>query len=191
MRVNGIFYLNSLLLGVGLAVDAFIIALSNGMNGIGGRRGSIVATLLAVFQFAAVMAGWVVAYTAHELCGWIEKVFSWTAAVVFLYMGVKMFMSAARKTEQSYGATRGVAAALLQCAAASVDALTVGFTVEEYGAVAALICSAIIAAVTFTVYICGHFLGKRFGIKLGRAASVVGGIAFVAIAVEIIVTTYV
>ncbi|MDE6293510.1 MAG: manganese efflux pump, partial [Clostridiales bacterium] len=66
MRVNGIFYLNSLLLGIGLAVDAFIIALSNGMNGIGGRRGSIVATLLAVFQFAAVMTGWAIAYTAHE-----------------------------------------------------------------------------------------------------------------------------
>lgn len=191
MRVNGIFYLNSLLLGVGLAVDAFIIALSNGMNGIGGRRGSIVATLLAVFQFAAVMAGWVVAYTAHELCDWIVKVFSWIAVVVFLYMGVKMFMSAARKTEQSSSAAHGIAAVLLSSAAASVDALTVGFTIEEYGAVAALICSAIIAAVTFMVYTCGHFLGKRFGVKFGTVASVVGGIAFVAIAVEIIVTTYV
>ena len=191
MRVNGIFYLNSLLLGIGLAVDAFIIALSNGMNGIGGRRGSIVATLLAVFQFAAVMTGWAIAYTAHELCGWIEKVFSWTAAAVFLYMGIKMFMSAVRGTEQSSSAECGITAVLLQCAAASVDALTVGFTVEEYGAVAAVICSTIIAAVTFMVYISGHFLGKRFGTKLGRAASVVGGIAFVAIAVEIIVTTYV
>ena len=191
MRVNGIFYLNSLLLGIGLAVDAFIIALGNGMNGIGGRRGSVVATLLAVFQFAAVMAGWVIAYTAHELCGWIVKVFSWTAVAVFLYMGIKMFMSAVRKNEQNESVACGAAAILLQCAAASVDALTVGFTVEEYGALAALICSAIIAAVTFTLYVCGHFLGKRFGVKLGKTASIVGGIAFVAIAVEIIVTTYV
>lgn len=191
MRVNGIFYINSLLLGVGLAVDAFIIALGNGVSGVGGKKGSVVATLLAVFQFAAVMIGWAVAYTAHELCGWIEKVFSWTAVAVFLYMGVKMFVSVARKQSENINPKHGVLAVLLQCAAASVDALTVGFTAEEYGVAAAIICSGIIAAVTFVAYSVGHILGKRFGTKFGRGATIIGGVAFIAIAVEIIVTTYV
>lgn len=190
MRVNGLFYLNSLMLGVGLAVDAFIIALSNGVNRIGGRRGCAAATLLAVFQFAAVMAGWAVAHAAYEQYSRIIPVFSWAAAVVFLYMSVKMFMSAARKVRETVDVKHGVLAVMLQSAAASVDALTVGFTVEEYGAVATIVCSAIIAAVTFTMYISGHFLGKHFGDKLGRGASVIGGVAFIAIAVEIIVSTY-
>lgn len=191
MYINGIFYLNSLLLGVGLAVDAFIIAISNGMNGVDGKKGSIVATLLAVFQFAAVMIGWAVAYTAYELCDRIEKVFSWAAVAVFLYMGVKMFVSVATKNDSPHVSGHGTAAVIMQCAAASMDALTVGFTVEEYGVIAAVICSGIIAAVTFAVYSVGRILGKRFGIKFGRAATVIGGVAFVAIAVEIIVTTYV
>ena len=197
MYTNEMFYLNSLLLGVGLAVDAFIIALANGMNGIGGKKGFTVAALLAVFQFAAVMAGWAVAYAVTELCGWLEKVFSWLAVAVFLYMGVKSFVSAANgKGRENSRAERnsavgGVLAVILQCAAASVDALTVGFTVEEYGVIAAIVCSAIIAAVTFVLYVLGHVLGKHFGERLGKCATVIGGIAFVAIAVEIIVTTYV
>ena len=190
MRVNGLFYLNSLMLGVGLAVDAFIIALSNGVNRIGGRRGGAAATLLAVFQFVAVMSGWAVAHAAYEQFSRIRLIFSWAAVVVFLYMSVKMFMSAARKESEKINVKQGVTAVILQSAAASVDALTVGFTVEEYGAIAAIVCSAIIAAVTFTVYLSGHFLGKRFGTKLGRGASIIGGIAFIAIAVEIIVSTY-
>lgn len=197
MRVNGMFYINSLLLGVGLAVDAFIIALANSMNGIGGKKGFIVAALLAVFQFAAVMAGWAVAYAVTELCVWIEQVFSWLAVAVFLYMGVKSFVSAVNGgsrengREKQNGVVSGISAVILQCAAASVDALTVGFTAEEYGVTAAIICSAIIAAVTFVLYAFGHVLGRRFGAKLGKCATVIGGIAFIAIAVEIIVTTYV
>lgn len=191
MHANEMFYLNSLLLGVGLAVDAFIIALANSMNGIGGKKGFTVASLLAVFQFAAVMTGWAVAYAVTEFCGWLEQVFSWLAVAVFLYMGVKMFVSAARDKNEKICAVCGATAVVLQCAAASVDALTVGFTVEELGAVAAVVCSAIIAAVTFAMYMLGHVLGKRFGVKLGKCATVIGGIAFIAIAVEIIVTTYV
>ncbi|MDE6029414.1 MAG: manganese efflux pump MntP family protein [Clostridiales bacterium] len=178
------------MLGVGLAVDAFIIALGNGVNCIGGKRGCAAATLLAVFQFAAVISGWAVVHAAYAQYDGIRIVFSWAAAVVFLYMSVKMFISAARKDGEKSTAKQGVAAVILQSAAASVDALTVGFTVEEYGAVAAIVCSAIIAAVTFIVYLSGHFLGKRFGVKLGKGASIIGGLAFIAIAVEIIVSTY-
>lgn len=191
MHANGLFYVNSLLLGVGLAVDAFIIALANSMNGIGGKKGCVVAMLLAVFQFVAVMAGWAVAYAVSELCTWIEQVFSWLAVAVFIYMGVKMFVSATRKKDEKVSVEYGVATVIVQCAAASVDALTVGFTLEEFGVISAMVCSAIIAAVTFIVYTFGHLLGKRFGVKLGRWATVIGGIAFIAIAVEIIVTTYI
>ena len=79
---------------------------------------------------------------------------------------------------------------MAQCAATSVDALTVGFTIEEYAVYAALACSAIIAATTFVVYLVGFFVGKKFGMRFEKVASVVGGAVFIAIAVEIIITTY-
>ena len=191
MYAGGIFYVNSLLLGVGLAADAFIFALSNGASGIDGKRGLIAAVLLAVFQFAAVMAGWAVAYTAYAYYDPIKKVFSYAAAAIFLYMSAKMFVSAARNEGAQSNVKSGVVALILQCAAASVDALTVGFTIEEYGYISAIICSGVIACVTFALYAAGYFLGSRFGVKLGRWATVIGGVAFIAIAVEILVTTYV
>ncbi|MCH5155228.1 MAG: manganese efflux pump [Clostridiales bacterium] len=187
MHADGIFYANSILLGIGLAVDAFIIALSNGMNGIGRKKCLTAAILLAVFQFSAVMSGWAVAYTTYAYCGWIKKVFSWIAAIVFLFMSVKMFVSAARNNNATAGEQCGILSLVIQCGAASTDALTVGFTIEEYGYVSAIICSGLIAAVTFSVYVAGHIIGKHFGVKLGRAASVIGGLAFIAIAVDIII----
>ncbi|MCH5154414.1 MAG: manganese efflux pump [Clostridiales bacterium] len=187
MYAGGIFYINSLLLGVGLAADAFIIALSNGMTGVGGKRGLSAAVLLAVFQFAAVMIGWAVAYTAYAFYDPIKKVFSYVAAAVFLYMSIRMFVSAARYDGAQSDEKKGITALIIQCAAASVDALTVGFTIEEYGYVSAIICSGVIAFVTFALYAAGYFLGRRFGVKLGRWASVIGGLAFIAIAVVIII----
>lgn len=186
MYAGGIFYVNNLLLGVGLAVDAFIIALSNGMNGVGCKKCFAAATLLAAFQFAAVMSGWAVAYTAYAFCAPIKKFFSYAAAAVFLYMSIRMFMSAAKGECSNVGNKCGFFVLVVQCAAASVDALTVGFTIEEYGYAAALVCSGMIAAVTFTLYAAGHLLGSRFGVKLGKWATVIGGAAFIAIAVVIV-----
>lgn len=192
MQIGSSLIINSLLLGVGLAVDSFIIALANGMNGSGKAKGVTVPVLLAVFQFAAVMIGWVTVYYAYAAFAWIKIVFSWVAVAVFLFMGIKMLISASRGIAGNDAHfVIGVRATLIQCAAASVDALTVGFTVEEYELTSVLICSSIIAIVTFAVYIMGHYVGRRFGMRFGGAAGIVGGIAFIAIAVEIIVTTYV
>ena len=105
-------------------------------------------------------------------------------------MSTKMFISAARNDSAQVAEKCGTAALIAQCAAASVDALTVGFTIEEYGHISAIICSGVIAAVTVALYAAGYLLGKYFGVKLGRWASVIGGVAFIAIAVVIIIDLF-
>lgn len=189
---NGLFYLNSLLFGVGLAVDAFLVALVNGMNGgVNGRRQAVLTGgTFCVFQFCAAMLGWVIAGAAVGLNAEIERYLAWAAVCVIVFLGVRMLVKSARKDEE-VAPVVGIGAVLAESAATSVDALTVGFTVEEYGAAAAAVCSAIIAATTFLMYLAGYAVGRRFGTKLNSAASIIGGIVFLAIAVEIIVTTYV
>ncbi|MDE6400980.1 MAG: manganese efflux pump MntP family protein, partial [Clostridiales bacterium] len=102
-----------------------------------------------------------------------------------------MLAEARRKTARDQCVKVGVGALIAQGAATSVDALTVGFTIEDYGVFAALACSAIIAATTFFIYLIGFAVGKKFGMRFEKAASIVGGAVFLAIAVEIIITTYI
>ena len=54
-----------------------------------------------------------------------------------------------------------------------------------------MICAAVIAVVTFFMYVLGHAAGKRFGMRYEHVADTVGGIAFLLIAVEVIITTFI
>ena len=61
---------------------------------------------------------------------------------------------------------------MLQGIATSIDALSVGFTIADYGFVMALVCSIIIAVVTFAICETGLYLGKTLGTKLTGKADV-------------------
>lgn len=193
MQVDSLFFLNSLLFGIGLAVDAFLVALANGLHFPKMSRAKTVgvAATFSAFQLIAPMIGWAIAHAAFVRFSWIEICFAWAAVAVLGILGVKMLIEACGKNAGDRGVRVGTDALIAQCAATSVDALTVGFTIEEYGALAALACSAIIAATTFAVYLIGFAFGKRFGMRFEKAASIVGGVVFLAIAVEIVITTYV
>lgn len=193
MQVDYLFFVNSILFGVGLAVDAFLVALANGLHFPKMRviKTLGIAAAFSLFQMLAPMIGWAIAHTAFGYFSWIEICFSWTAVAVLIFLGGKMIVEAARNNGDEQMIKVGVGALIAQCAATSVDALTVGFTIEEYGFLPALVCSAIIASVTFVMYAVGFEVGKKFGMKFRKAASMLGGIVFIAIAVEIIVTTYI
>ena len=54
-------FVNSCLLGVGLAMDAFSVSLANGLNEshMGVRRMNLIAGVFGFFQFAMPMIGWI------------------------------------------------------------------------------------------------------------------------------------
>ena len=85
--------------------------------------------------------------------------------------------------EESVGV--GLRVLLIQGIATSIDALSVGFTIADYDWLMALICSLIIAAVTFVICMAGLVLGKKFGTKLSGKAEILGGVILIAIGVEI------
>ena len=74
---------------------------------------------------------------------------------------------------------------LVQGVATSIDALSVGFTIAHYGTGMALVCAALIAAVTFVICVCGVELGKRFGTRFAGKAEIVGGLILIGIGLEI------
>ena len=62
------FVLNSILLGVGLAMDAFSVSIANGLNepGMSRRKTYGIAGCYAFFQFAMPMIGWFCVHAVAE-----------------------------------------------------------------------------------------------------------------------------
>ena len=82
----------------------------------------------------------------------------------------------------------GFNALLIQGVATSIDALSVGFTIADYGLVKAFVCSVIIAIVTFFICVGGLQIGKTVGTKLSNKAAILGGVILIFIGIEIFVT---
>ena len=61
------------------------------------------------------------------------------------------------------------------------------FTISEYGLTMALVCSLIIAVVTFAICIVGLIIGKKFGDLFSNKAEIIGGIILIGIGIVIFV----
>lgn len=191
MEWNVLFFFNSVLLGVGLAMDAFSVSLANGLNEPDMKREKMcgVAGVFAFFQAVMPMLGWICVHTILQYFQEAEKFIPWIALVLLLFIGGKMLAEGIKSKEDEAGKTKvGIFALLVQGVATSIDALSVGFTIAEYGLVMAIVCALIIAAVTFFICISGLMIGKKFGMRFSDKATIFGGIILIAIGLEIFFT---
>ena len=190
MEWSPVFFLNSALLGVGLAMDAFSVSLANGLNEPDMKRGRMcgIAGMFAGFQALMPMIGWVCVHTIVQHFRSFERWIPWIALILLLYIGGKMLIEGIRYRGEDVERPRlGVYALMVQGIATSIDALSVGFTIAEYGFGMALACTLIIAAVTFAICVGGLVIGRRFGTRLAGRASILGGVILIAIGIEIFV----
>ena len=192
MEWNFVFFFNSVLLGVGLAMDAFSVSLANGLNEPCMKKKKMcgVAGVFALFQAAMPMIGWICVHTIVEKFQAFEKFIPFIALILLVYIGGKMLLEGLKKKEEDEEECKavGISALLVQGVATSIDALSVGFTIAEYGLVMAIVCAAIIAVVTFFICMAGIAIGKKFGTKLAHKASVFGGVILILIGLEIFLT---
>ena len=191
MEWNLLFFFNSVLLGVGLAMDAFSVSMANGLNEPNMKRTKMtqMAGIFAFFQALMPMIGWICVHTVVQYFQAFEKFIPWIALILLLYIGGKMLLDGIKnKEEEAENAGVGLSALLVQGVATSIDALSVGFTISDYGFVPALICALIIAAVTFVICSAGIIIGKKFGTKLSNKATILGGVILIFIGIEIFVT---
>ena len=194
------FVLNSILLGVGLAMDAFSVSIANGLNEpqMSKRKTYGIAGCYAFFQFAMPMIGWFCVHAIASYFKAFQKFIPWIALLLLLYIGMEMLVEGIRKMKGTDGGDEAgnggcrtcltVKRLIVQGIATSIDALSVGFTIAGYGTGAAFSCSLIIAGVTFAICMTGLLFGKKFGEKLADKAVILGGIILIAIGIEIFVT---
>ena len=188
---NFMFFFNSILLGVGLAMDAFSVSLANGLNEpcMKKRKICLIAGIFALFQFLMPMLGWVCVHTVLQYFRTFEKLIPWIALALLSCIGGKMLYEGIRgeDEEECHGGVCFVAL-LVQGVATSIDALSVGFTIAEHTTLQALVACLLIGVVTFGICIGGLLIGKKFGTVLAGKASIFGGAILIIIGLEIFLT---
>ena len=186
-----LFFLNSILLGAGLAMDAFSVSLVNGLNEpqMKNSKEIAIAGTYALFQFAMPLTGWICVHTIATLFTSFQKFIPWIALILLLYIGGKMIFESFSKKQEDEQISKSLTfkVLLVQGLATSIDALSVGFTIAEFTWIFALVESLIIAITTFIICFIGLKIGKKAGTKLSEKAELIGGIILVAIGIEVFV----
>lgn len=214
--MNFLFFLNSAALGVGLAMDAFSVSIVNGLREPAMRRHRMacIAGVYAAFQFLMPLLGWFCVHTVANLFTAFQVFIPWIALFLLCYIGGKMLIESIHSSRgEDSNSGEGPAAEkvggkavldavqadeqhsseitwgtlIIQGIATSIDALSVGFTIADYGLSEAVCCCLIIAVVTFVICMIGLIFGKRFGERLANRAGILGGVILILIGIEIFV----
>lgn len=183
------FVITSIMMGVGLAMDAFSVSMANGLNEPKMKSNKMcgIAAVFAGFQALMPMIGWLCVHTIVTYFKAFEKFVPWIAFILLGYIGGKMLIDGIKNNEDTSVQTLTFGTLLIQGVATSIDALSEGFVISEYNWLMALIASLIIATVTFVICMFGVFIGKKFGTVLSNKAQIFGGIILIGIGIEIFV----
>lgn len=181
------FYIQAVLLGVGLAMDACAVSMSNGMSNkkMKTLQMALISLSFAVFQAVMPLIGY---FAGHFFIEYIEKFIPYIALILLTFLGVKMIIDGVKNKEDEEVTQIGFKTVLVQSVATSIDALSVGITFANYTLLMAVITAVIIATVTFIICIIAHKIGKVFGNVLGNKAVIFGGIILILIGLEIFIT---
>ncbi len=87
-----LFFVNSILFGIGLAMDAFSVSMANGLNEpeMDRRKELLIAGAFGVFQTLMPLIGWVLVHTAMNTFQQIQKFIPWIALILLCWIGGKM-----------------------------------------------------------------------------------------------------
>ena len=200
LKIGFLLIANSVLLGFGLAMDAFSVSIANGLREAGMKRSRMrrIAGTYGFFQALMPMIGWICIHTIVSKFQAFQRWTPWIAWILLCYIGGKMILESVRghKSAESGSAARvtmgriTTSELLVQGVATSIDALSVGLTLANYGWQAALLSATIIAAVTYAICMGGLLIGKKIGNRLSSRAEILGGAVLIFIGFEILIRSF-
>lgn len=175
----GIFSL--LLLSAALAMDAFSVAVTDGMilNGMRIRDALKIGVLFGFFQFLMPYIGSAISSLAAD---YIESFDHWIVFILLAFLGIKMIIDS-RKEQEIPKNPLCLSSLLLMAVATSIDALAAGVSLAAVGAPILFSCS-VIGITAFAFSFTGALLGRRIGSVLGAKAEIAGGVVLILIGVK-------
>ena len=178
-----------LLLGVGLAMDAFAVSICKGlaMRKVNKKQAVIIALFFGGFQAIMPVIGWLLCKGFQT---YIEAFDHWIAFALLAFIGVKMIIETLREKEEDVVIEEmdpplDMKEMLMLAIATSIDALAVGISLAALDR-PIVESAAIIGVVTFVISIIGVYIGNFFGNRYKKRAELTGGIILVLIGVKIL-----
>ncbi len=191
MEWSLLFFVNTIMLGIGLSMDAFTVSITNGLSNsqMKNRKALIIALVFGIFQGIMPIIGWLCVHTIVQYFEKFVNYIPWIALVLLLYLGIKMIVDGVKHKNIEKEEHLSLKKILIQGIATSIDALSVGFTIAEYNFLMAFVAVIIIALITFGICYGGVIIGKKFGAGLSNKAEIFGGIILILVGLEIFLTS--
>ncbi|MDF2872109.1 MAG: hypothetical protein K0R05_3684 [Anaerocolumna sp.] len=182
--------LELLILAIGLAMDAFAVAVCKGLSikKITAKHPIIVGLYFGIFQAGMPMIGY---FLGKQFSNKINAIDHWVAFILLGIIGINM-MKGSLKEEEEEGCdcnesdnTLAVKGMLILAVATSIDALAVGITFA-FLKVNIFVATSFIGVITFLIAVAGVIIGNIFGGKLRSKAEMAGGAILVCLGVKIL-----
>lgn len=182
--------LDLIILSIGLAMDAFAVAICKGMSlkKMEWKKGFLVGLYFGLFQLIMPLIGYYIIVIFKQNV-WISNVIEnfdhWIAFVLLCVIGISMVKESF--SEEEINSDFSFKAMLMLAIATSIDALSVGISFAAINlSISVFIAVLIIGVITFIISTIGVLVGNVFGLKFKQPAEVVGGIVLVLIGIKIL-----
>lgn len=181
--------LTSLLLGVGLAMDACAVSMADGLKEPKMKFSKVIliAIMFGLFQGGMPLIGYFVGSAILSKVEWVIPI---VALLLLLFVGIRMIIEGKKCEKDDCECCKNLTfkMILVQAIATSIDALSVGFTIANYNVIEALVCTGIVALITAFICLGAIYIGEKFGDKLGCKAQIFGGLILIGIGIEIFIS---
>ena len=181
------------LIGIGLSMDAFAVAICKGLampNKVDKKGALLIALYFGVFQAMMPTLGWLL---GSQFARYVTRLAPWIAFILLAWIGGNMVRESLSKEEREEEETGSVShkELLVLAVATSIDALAVGVTFSMLElAVSIGAAVALIGCTTFVISLAGVYVGNVFGAKYKSKAEFVGGAILILIGVKILLERF-
>lgn len=178
-------FVDILLLGIGLSMDAFAVSVCKGLAV---RRADAKTALVcsAWFGFFQALMPLIGYYLGRVFADAIEAVDHWVAFGLLVIVGGNMIKEALDKSEEQSTPDLSFKAMLPLAVATSIDALAVGISLAMTAEVSIFTSVAVIGVTTFLLSAVGVTIGGVFGSKFEKKAEFLGGAVLILLGFKIL-----
>ena len=184
-------FITLLLMGIGLAMDAFAVSICKGlsMKKVKWQHAAVIGLFFGGFQALMPFIGWLLGSQFEQ---YITSVDHWIAFGLLGIIGGKMLYEAIKgdEEEDECGCCKdseklNIKELFILAIATSIDALAVGITFAflKYPVGKAV---TVIGVTTFIISVAGVYIGNFFGARFKKKAEIAGGIILIGIGIKIL-----
>ena len=174
-----------ILIAIGLSMDSFAVSVTNGLTitDLTIRKILTISFSLAIFQGLMPLLGW---YAGMGIERYIQEIDHWVAFILLGIIGLRMIYEGLSKSKNDKVSELSPITLLAQSISTSIDSFVVGISFALLGWT--ILKPVLIIGVTTLVFsLFGLQVGKYLGKKVGKSATIIGGLVLIGIGIKILI----